>query len=482
MAISVTCTCGKQFKVKDELAGKRGKCAACGQVLSIPAIPSSAALEKAIPAPLRACPACWEALQPNAVICLHCGHDLRTGKQVPQAKSAAPSRPSAEAPVASARLWIALIAGGICLAGVVAAVALLSWGRGPGISAVAPKTNPKGSIDLSFEEAFREGRIAWQGVKNTQLTTKTAGQQMMESSEFTQKFKYDENGKRSIDTTGYKTYTWPDREATFGPGAVIRLTQNSNVREGAIRAGEEWTWTGQQWTAKPTKEGLNSKVTTEQTDNPPKGTGAAVAASDAAKAWAKRMLVVTNPRDNLSKRLESTKGDRRFGDAIEAWRKALEEKGGDNVSFLNFLSFFTQLNAVFEDHVFQPDRSDKYVQRIQSLSADAITAWQELINQVAETEFNKNAAIISLIQFDRLFRVAEFNSAEFDLLKARARALPADSIKTLAETLGEGAKREQAFTNLLDQDWLYRPDGSFNQDIFREALGYLTAQQKEAKQ
>jgi hypothetical protein len=112
-----------------------------------------------------------------------------------------------------------------------------------------PKKEPAAATP--FEEAFATGQIAWQGVKNTQLTTRTAGQQKIESTEFTVKFKYDVNGKRSTDTTGYKTYTWPDREATFGPGAVIRLTQNSNVREGVIRAGDEWTWTGQQWTAKP---------------------------------------------------------------------------------------------------------------------------------------------------------------------------------------------------------------------------------------
>ena len=98
MAIRVTCTCGKQFQVKVELAGKRGKCAACGQVLSIPAIPSSAALEKAIPAPLRACPICWEPLMPYAVICLRCGLDLRTGKQVPHIMPVAPSRPVANVP------------------------------------------------------------------------------------------------------------------------------------------------------------------------------------------------------------------------------------------------------------------------------------------------------------------------------------------------------------------------------------------------
>lgn len=36
MAITVVCSCGKKFQVKDELAGRRGKCAACGQSLTIP--------------------------------------------------------------------------------------------------------------------------------------------------------------------------------------------------------------------------------------------------------------------------------------------------------------------------------------------------------------------------------------------------------------------------------------------------------------
>jgi hypothetical protein len=36
MAITVVCTCGKQLQVKDEYAGKRGKCSACGSVLVIP--------------------------------------------------------------------------------------------------------------------------------------------------------------------------------------------------------------------------------------------------------------------------------------------------------------------------------------------------------------------------------------------------------------------------------------------------------------
>ena len=113
----------------------------------------------------------------------------------------------------------------------------------------APGKSPTAA--LSFEEAFTAGRMEWQPVKNCQMTTKTAGGSKMESTEFAVKFKYDVNGQRSIDTTGQKTYSWQDREATFGLGAIIRLTRDAIVREGPLRAGDEYTWTGQQWTAKP---------------------------------------------------------------------------------------------------------------------------------------------------------------------------------------------------------------------------------------
>jgi hypothetical protein len=36
MAIAVQCGCGKSFSAKDEYAGKRAKCPACGKVLYIP--------------------------------------------------------------------------------------------------------------------------------------------------------------------------------------------------------------------------------------------------------------------------------------------------------------------------------------------------------------------------------------------------------------------------------------------------------------
>lgn len=42
MSISVSCSCGKTLNVKDELAGKRGKCPKCGALLTIPQPPKPA--------------------------------------------------------------------------------------------------------------------------------------------------------------------------------------------------------------------------------------------------------------------------------------------------------------------------------------------------------------------------------------------------------------------------------------------------------
>ena len=36
MPLSVTCSCGKRFRVRDELAGKKVKCPECGESISVP--------------------------------------------------------------------------------------------------------------------------------------------------------------------------------------------------------------------------------------------------------------------------------------------------------------------------------------------------------------------------------------------------------------------------------------------------------------
>src|SRR5437879_4956590 len=54
MPIPVTCACGKRFAAKDELAGKRLKCPACGGAIAIPQPPAATKAPAPQPAPAQA--------------------------------------------------------------------------------------------------------------------------------------------------------------------------------------------------------------------------------------------------------------------------------------------------------------------------------------------------------------------------------------------------------------------------------------------
>src|SRR5438034_10143985 len=56
MPISVTCTCGKRLKAKDEMAGKRARCPACGNSVLIPDPESEPAPYDLEPEPPRSAP------------------------------------------------------------------------------------------------------------------------------------------------------------------------------------------------------------------------------------------------------------------------------------------------------------------------------------------------------------------------------------------------------------------------------------------
>ena len=104
MPIPVECgSCQKRFKANEKLSGKKVKCPQCGGVIAIPAIepagkeaasmaglldreqvPVTAPAPKPTPvaAAVPTCPSCSAELMAGAVLCVSCGFDLRTGKQV----------------------------------------------------------------------------------------------------------------------------------------------------------------------------------------------------------------------------------------------------------------------------------------------------------------------------------------------------------------------------------------------------------------
>lgn len=99
MTISFRCECGKHISVKDEFAGRKGKCPACNRTLVVPAPPGveEPPLELApehpspLPAP-RACPGCGARYEPEVLVCVKCGINLKTGRPI-EAGSGPPPAP-----------------------------------------------------------------------------------------------------------------------------------------------------------------------------------------------------------------------------------------------------------------------------------------------------------------------------------------------------------------------------------------------------
>src|SRR5688500_1043431 len=121
-----TCaSCGKEFRWKPEIAGRKAKCK-CGQTLTVPAAPpapkvaepppepnpldwpdepaadyGAADYAAAPPAPAPsgpACPSCGAGLPANAVLCVNCGYNLKTRKKVGGVAPAAAATASLAAP------------------------------------------------------------------------------------------------------------------------------------------------------------------------------------------------------------------------------------------------------------------------------------------------------------------------------------------------------------------------------------------------
>ena len=139
MAIEFACpTCGKVLKLRDEAAGKKGRCPYCKEVITVPEaslaqddlieiVPADAPKKPPVlpprppkpsvstPAPPAAppaeatkpCPDCGKPLGEKAVICVNCGLNLKTGKKLqtvfeqpkPEpAKPAEPPKPGEQGP------------------------------------------------------------------------------------------------------------------------------------------------------------------------------------------------------------------------------------------------------------------------------------------------------------------------------------------------------------------------------------------------
>ena len=104
-AITVACDCGHSFSAPAKFAGRQVRCPACKQPTSVPAVKTESVpagiggrrptedvghaigslldevgFQKAAAA--HRCPNCKEDLLPGAILCIHCGFNLETGRQI----------------------------------------------------------------------------------------------------------------------------------------------------------------------------------------------------------------------------------------------------------------------------------------------------------------------------------------------------------------------------------------------------------------
>lgn len=93
--IEVVCAnCGNQFTVSEDLAGLAVTCPRCERQVSVPRLSESRGerprLQVRRGTPItggKVCPACNAAMAADAVICVHCGFDTRTGTTLQTKKS-----------------------------------------------------------------------------------------------------------------------------------------------------------------------------------------------------------------------------------------------------------------------------------------------------------------------------------------------------------------------------------------------------------
>lgn len=96
MSIHVACKCGKEFDVPERMAGKAGKCPACGGRIEVPDPNQAPDPDQIIfdeepeednsPAPSSGkagcfCRSCGKGVNPDAVVCPACGVPPKKGKE-----------------------------------------------------------------------------------------------------------------------------------------------------------------------------------------------------------------------------------------------------------------------------------------------------------------------------------------------------------------------------------------------------------------
>ena len=128
--------CQESLELEDDMYGQEGICPYCNAQITIPALSSEGPpqLASSAPPPVpqqklevnrgKTCPNCNASMADQAVLCIQCGHDLRTGEDAPQQthSSGGYQQPQVNAPGAVSSLICGIL--GIVCCGLLAFVAI----------------------------------------------------------------------------------------------------------------------------------------------------------------------------------------------------------------------------------------------------------------------------------------------------------------------------------------------------------------------
>jgi hypothetical protein len=153
--ISVMCPCGKKLKAPASAVGKKAKCPKCGNVMTVKAPPPpeednsldalydlAAAGEQAAAKQQLAprCPGCQSPLAANAVLCVNCGYDTRSGKSLaPKVEAAVTAPPPLPKSAAKGTRYDPAKAAA-------AEAAAKNKKKGPGVDKMAPQASYIGGL------------------------------------------------------------------------------------------------------------------------------------------------------------------------------------------------------------------------------------------------------------------------------------------------------------------------------------------------
>lgn len=148
--------------------------------------------------------------------------------------------------------------------------------------------------------------------------------------------------------------------------------------------------------------------------------------------------------------------------AMPEWARALKAATSEEISGFPLLELLGKFDPLWNDeHKLRQEVSRQFLARMQTVSPEALAAWQAALGKATASEPSKTNTLLFVIQQERVFDKAALQSKAAASHLARLKTLPAVRTQEFAELAK--LSNFSAATHILSQDAV------FPQDAFQEA-------------